>query len=144
MRADSVCKPTGQPVIGHYTLFWPVLVMVGILNGAVREFTYGRILSELHAHQLSTLTAILLCGVAVWIFARFFPVASIGSALVIGIIWLLLTIAFEFCFGRFIAGQSWTKLLADYNLPAGRVWPVFLAWIFLLPSLVYWLEIPPP
>jgi hypothetical protein len=126
-------------VIGYYTLFWLVLVMVAILNGAVREFTYGRILSELHAHQLSTLTAILLCGVAVWIFARSFPVASIDSAFAIGLIWLLLTVAFEFCFGRFVARLSWTKLLADYNLLAGRVWPVFLVWIFILPSLVYWL-----
>ena len=127
-------------MIRSYAIFWVVLVIVAVINGAVRELTYGRNLRELRAHQLSTFTGMFLSGIATWLFARFYPIGSIQAALVIGLIWVVLTIAFEFVFGRYVAGHSWTRLLADYNLPAGRVWLVFLVWLLTLPSIVYWLE----
>ena len=127
-------------MIEIYTLFWVVLAVVAIFNGAVREFTYGRKLTELRAHQLSTSTGMMLSGAAVWLFARFFPIVSMDAAFAIGLIWLCMTIAFEFTFGRLVGGHSWTKLLADYNLLAGRIWPIFLVWILLLPSIVYRLD----
>ena len=37
-------------------------------------------------------------------------------------LWLGMTLAFEFLFGHYIAGKSWSLLLADYNLAAGRLW----------------------
>lgn len=127
-------------MISTYALFWAVLVILAVINGTVREFTYGRRLTELRAHQLSTLTGMLLSGIAVWLFARFFPIGSERVALVIGLIWLVLTVAFEFTFGRYVAGHSWAKLLADYNLLAGRVWGIFLVWLLMLPSIVCWLD----
>ena len=127
-------------MIESYTLFWVVLAVVAIFNGAMREFTYGRKLTELRAHQLSTLTGMVLSGAAVWLFARFFPIDSMGVAFAIGLIWLFMTIAFEFIFGRLAGGHSWKKLLADYNLLAGRIWPIFLVWILLLPWIVYRLD----
>ena len=127
-------------MIGSYALFWMVLAAVAIFNGILRELTYGRKLAEPRAHQLSTLTGMAMSGVAVWFFAGFFPIDSLDVALVIGLIWLVMTIAFEFTFGRLVAGHSWTKLLADYNLLAGRVWLVFLVWILMLPAIVYWLD----
>jgi len=38
---------------------------------------------------------------------------------------------------RLLAGHSWRRLLADYAVWRGRVWPLFLAWIFVLPYLLY-------
>jgi hypothetical protein len=48
-----------------------------------------------------------------------------------------MTIAFEFGFGHYVAGHSWSRLLADYNLANGRVWSLFLAWIAVLPYLTW-------
>ena len=53
----------------------------------------------------------------------------------IGLIWLGLTVAFEFLFGRFVAGHSWIRLLQDYNILAGRVWSLLLLWVALAPYL---------
>src|SRR3712207_1716407 len=47
----------------------------------------------------------------------------------IGAGWIGLTVAFEFGFGRLVAGQSWEELLADYDVSEGRTWPFVLAWI---------------
>ena len=83
------------------------------------------------------MTAILAVGLVVWIVNRFWPIESTSQALTIGVCWLLMTIAFEFAFGHFVAGHTWTRLLADYNLLAGRVWSLFLVWIATAPVVVF-------
>ena len=39
---------------------WFVLLVVAVINGALRDMTYGRYLSELLANQLSCVSGILL------------------------------------------------------------------------------------
>jgi hypothetical protein len=124
-------------LITRYLLFWLILAVVAVLNGVLRQATYGRRLPELAAHQVSTVTGILLTGAVVWILGRFWPIGSAKEAWIIGFCWLLMTIAFEFGFGHYVAGHSWSRLFADYNLADGRVWSLFLLWIAVLPYLVW-------
>ena len=48
-----------------------------------------------------------------------------------------MTLAFEFLFGHYVAGHSWSRLIADYNILEGRVWSLFLVWIAVLPYVVW-------
>ncbi len=50
---------------------------------------------------------------------------------------LVMTIAFEFLFGRLVSGCSWNDLLHDYNLCAGRVWVLVLIWTAIAPYVFY-------
>ncbi|MBW2058217.1 MAG: hypothetical protein JRJ26_12050 [Deltaproteobacteria bacterium] len=124
-------------MIRIYAVFWLVLLAVAVANGIVREKTYGHSMSDLCAHQVSTVLAMILTGVAAGVFAQYFPIRSGTVALVIGGIWAVLTAGFEFTFGRYVAGHSWEKLLLDYNILAGRMWSVFLLWILILPYIVF-------
>lgn len=126
----------------HYIAFWIVLAMLAVGNGILRGSTYGRYVSDLAAHQISTLTAILITGVAIALFHRYQPTTSMREAWLIGAIWLAMTVAFEFGFGHFVAGHSWQRLLADYNLLAGRVWLLFLVWILVVLPLLHGLSRP--
>ena len=121
----------------RYVLAWIPMVFIGILNGIARESTYGKYFSELRAHQISTVTGVLLFGLYIWALTRFWRFESSEQALTVGCIWLALTVAFEFIFGRYIAGHSWSQLLRDYNILAGRVWLVVLLWIAIAPLLFY-------
>jgi len=123
-----------------HTSFWFVLLLAAIANGVVREAFYARCMPELRAHQLSTFTGMALTGVIAWLFAGHFPLRSASEALQVGGIWLVLTLAFEFIFGLYVAGKSLQTLLRDYNLFAGRVWSVFLMWILLLPYILFCLD----
>ena len=124
-------------MIARYLLFWPALAVIAIINGTLRQFAYGPHMAELAAHQLSTVTGMLLTGLAVWALHRAWPIGSPRAAWIIGAGWLLMTVTFEFGFGHYVAGHSWSRLLADYDLADGRVWPLFLAWIALLPYLAW-------
>ncbi|RLQ20843.1 hypothetical protein DWB85_15725 [Seongchinamella sediminis] len=120
-----------------YLLFWLLLMVLAVANGVMRQVVYGPGLPELYAHQLSTFLAAVIFAAAVWLLAKKRPPASPEQALQIGVVWLALTLSFEFVFGHYVAGHSWARLLADYDLLSGRLWPLLLVWITFLPLLAY-------
>lgn len=121
----------------RYLLAWFVMLVVSVVNGTLRDFTYGRHLPELLAHQLSTLSGIVLLGVVIYLFVRRWPPASSRQALSIGLFWMALTVAFEFLFFHYAGGHSWAGLLANYDLSRGRLWPLLLVWVAFAPCLFY-------
>jgi hypothetical protein len=86
-----------------YVLAWIPMVAIAIANGALRESTYGKRVSELRAHQLSTASGALLLGVYMRVVMAIGRPESFEQALGIGGIWLFLTLAFEFLFGHYVA-----------------------------------------
>jgi len=50
--------------------------------------------------------------------------------------WLVLTLLFEFGFGRY-RGNSWEKLFTDYNLLKGRLWILIPLWLAIAPYLFF-------
>jgi hypothetical protein len=120
-----------------YLLAWFPMVLIAIANGVLREKWYGRGLGELQAHQLSTMLCVLFFAVYIWGVVRIWQPRSARQALVIGLMWLGLTIAFEFLFGHYVAGLPWSRLLHDYDLLAGRVWVIALVWVWIAPLVFY-------
>lgn len=124
-------------VILVYATSWFGMVAIAIFNGVIRDKFYGQFMSELSAHQLSTLIAIILFGAYIWNFTGIYQIESQKQAFVIGGLWLVMTIIFEFFFGHFAMGHPWDKLFYDYNLIKGRVWVIVLAWTTLAPYIFY-------
>jgi len=120
-----------------FILAWVPMLFIAIANGVLRQAWYAKYLSELQAHQLSTLIASLLFGIYIWMILRYWKPASARQAVAIGMVWLGLTVAFEFLFGHFVAGHSWPRLLQDYNLLAGRLWSLLLLWVAVTPYCFY-------
>jgi hypothetical protein len=124
-------------VILRYVIAWIPMVFIAIANGAFRQLGYGKFLGELFAHQLSCLTGILLFLSYTWCLSLYWPLESSRQAFTIGLIWLALTIAFEFLFMHFGARVPWDKLLHDYNIFEGRLWVLVLISVLLLPYGVF-------
>jgi len=120
-----------------YFLLWFPMIFIGIFNGIFRESAYKSLVGDLAAHQLSTLTGIIFIGIYIWLVTRQWPLTSSTQAITIGLMWLAMTILFEFGFGYYVMKNPWSKLLADYNIFAGRVWGLFLLWITTAPYLFY-------
>jgi hypothetical protein len=120
-----------------YVFGWILLALVAVANGVVREKTYGRRLGERSAHQFSTLLAAAAVTAVTWLLERAWPLTDVAAALRVGSGWLAMTVVFEFGFGHWIAGHSWQRLRADYDLRRGRVWSLFLLWLALVPSLLH-------
>jgi hypothetical protein len=123
-------------------MFWKFLITwipgipIAIINGLIRNSLYQKFLSELHAHQLSAVSFALFFSIYVWYILKWIRLSSIQDAVLLGLVWLSLTIAFEFLFGHYVMGHSWSKLFHDYNLLAGRVWIFVLIWITIIPIVL--------
>lgn len=120
-----------------YLIAWLGLMIIGILNGILRVKTYGRLMPELTAHQISCITAILFIGAAVVLLDHYLPFGSLQQAVLTGAIWFMLTIIFEFGFGHYIMKHPWKKLMHDYRIDKGRLWLIVLIWILAVPVIVY-------
>ena len=124
-------------IILIYLVCWFGLVALAILNGTLRVKVYGQFLTELSAHQVSTLLGILIFAIYIWIITGVWKLPSATVALSVGALWLIMTILFEFGFGHYVMGHSWDKLLHDYNILAGRIWILVLIWTFIAPYIFY-------
>lgn len=119
-----------------YFLFWFPMLLLAVINGAARDLWYKKYVGDLAGHQISTVSLILLFGVYIYLIISRFPPGSATQSLFIGFLWLILTLAFEFGFGR-LRGNSWSRLLGEYNILQGRIWIVIPIWITVAPYLFY-------
>ena len=113
---------------------WPPLAVLGVANGVARELLYRKALGEQASHQVSGLTlAAAMAAYTVPLERRW--KSTEREARSTGMLWLALTLAFEFGFGKAVDHKTWRELLKDYNLLRGRTWPLVLAFVAVLPSL---------
>jgi hypothetical protein len=126
--------------MGKYIVAWFPMIIIAIANGLFREKFFAGRLNELQAHQASTASMILLFGIYIWVLLKLWEPETANQALMIGVLWLLFTVIFEFLFGHYIVGHSWNKLLHDYNVLKGRVWILVLIWVTIAPYVIYKLQ----
>ena len=124
----------------RYIAAWLPMVILAILNGTIRDFTYGQFTSDHLAHQLSTFSLIIVFSVYVWLLNRKWPLESARQAALVGLIWLILTVAFEFAMGLFISGQSWEQMFQAYNILSGNLWLLVPLAVAVLPTVMYRLK----
>jgi len=123
-----------------YFLAWFGMMVLAVANGGVRDGLYKRRVGELAAHQISTVILLALLTLYLWFVATRWPIRSARQAWTIGLMWLVMTLAFELLIGRFVAGNPWDRALHDYNILAGRIWILIPLWVFLGPYVFFTLR----
>jgi len=116
---------------------WFIIVVLAIVNGILRESLYNSLFDPLIARAVSSIVLIILILVIVYVsMTKSGMVFLSHETLWLGTFWLILTIIFEFMFGHFIMGNSWSALLQDYNILKGYLWPLVLLTVFISPYVV--------
>lgn len=119
-----------------YFLLWLPMIFIAVLNGAARDLWYKKHTGELTGHQISTVALTILFGFYITFILKSYPPTSTLESLQIGLLWLALTLLFEFGLGR-LRGNKWSSLLYDYNIFEGRIWVLIPIWVTLAPYLFY-------
>ena len=114
---------------------WLGLAALGVANGILREVAYADAVGDHAAHQLSTFTLVAMIAAYTWWLQRRWPLTTTADAVRIGVLWVAMTVAFEFGFGHYVDGAPWSTLLADYDLSRGNLWVLVLVTIALAPSV---------
>lgn len=121
---------------------WLGLALWMIVQGVAREALLAPSVGALAAHQLGSIAAVLVVIGVSAATLRWIGATTARAQLQLGLAWLASTLLFELVFGHWIAGHSWSRLLADYDLGAGRLWPLVLLATLGAPRLAGWLLAP--
>tara|TARA_R110002073_G_scaffold43606_13_gene121636 strand:+ start:6760 stop:7185 length:426 start_codon:yes stop_codon:yes gene_type:complete len=114
---------------------WFVLIALEIVHGILRAIVLVPFVGEFRSNQIGVFT-----GSAIILAITYFTIRWIGAQrpyqlLLVGLIWLVLTVAFEVSFGRFLVGLSWERIAADYNMLEGGLMPLGLLFLFVSPMV---------
>lgn len=123
----------------NYLLLWFPMIGIAVINGTARDLVYKKHLGDVTAHQLSTVSLLILLGVYIRFVINKYTPASDIQAIQIGFLWMCLTLAFEFGLGR-VRGRSWPMLLADYHILKGRIWILVPLWTMIAPWIFFRLQ----
>jgi hypothetical protein len=116
-------------------VLWIVILVLAILNGTLREKALMPVIGTFGGLFASGIV-LSVCIVLVAVLAApwYGPLPS-SQYWLMGLFWLLLTLLFEFGFGRFVQHKDWAQLLQTYTFKGGNIWPVVLAVTVLSPWL---------
>ena len=117
-------------------LAWLVILVLAILNGALREGVLIPRLGEQRGRLLSPILLAVLVFVAAWILVPWIRPLTPRRTWLAGFLWLGLTLAFEFLAGHYLFGDSWERLLAEYNVAQGRLWVLVPITVLFAPVVV--------
>ncbi len=120
----------------YATLAWLGFAVLAVACGALRVLFLEPLTGEPVAHVVGTL---FVCALVLYCIARFVRWTNLrarGRLMALGLFWTILTVCFEFGFGHYLRDLSWERLLADYNLLAGRIWVLLLLTLYAGPRLV--------
>lgn len=81
-------------------------------------------------------STLLLTGIVLGVSYWYFPGTDYtrGELLVVGVVWVVLTVIFEFGVG-YVEDGSIEPVLAQYDVFAGQIWVLVLVTLFVAPLL---------
>lgn len=116
-------------------LIWLLIIPLAILNGIVRESLLIPFLGETYALILSGVLLSIMIFVIALIFIPRLKYSSSGKYLKVGLLWVILTLGFEFGLG-FLRKMSFSEMMKVYDITTGNLWLIIVLFIGLVPWLV--------
>jgi hypothetical protein len=127
--------PTRLRILTRALAIWLVLICAEILHGIARGLFLVPQVGEFRSNQIGVFTGSIIILVIALVFVRWIGATRPAQLLIVGLVWLALTLAFEVAFGRFVVGLTWEKLAADYNVLEGGLMPMGLLVLLLSPLI---------
>ena len=106
---------------------WLVLIFAETLHGITRRILLEPYVGDFRARQVGVFTGSVIFFAIALASVRWIRATRASQLLGVGVLWLLLTVAFEVSFGRFVLGYSWKRVSSDYDLFGGGLLPLGLA-----------------
>ena len=112
---------------------WFAILALAVVNGALREKILVPTLGKTIGLLVSGVLLLSCIWSVAWVGSPWFGPLTTRQALSIGAAWLVLTLTFEFAFGRLAQHKTWPELLAAYTFRGGNLWPLVLLATVLAP-----------
>jgi hypothetical protein len=114
------------------------MAVVAVLNGGVREVVLIPRVGDYPGHVLSTIALVVAILVVAALYFRTTKIEYTRvELLLVGVLWTLLTVGFEFVVG-YAEGTPVAVTVAQYDVLAGQVWIAVPLTLLLAPLVFGW------
>jgi hypothetical protein len=103
-------------------IVWLGILGLAFANATLREAAIVPRVGDLQGRAISSVMLAAAILLASWFTIGWIRPMSKADAWTVGVVWLGLTLAFEFLAGHYVFGDSWSQLWAEYDVLRGRLW----------------------
>lgn len=114
---------------------WLVIIAVETAHGVIRTLWLQPLVGDFEARQIATLTGSALILLVAYLFGPWLHTWTTQTLIAVGLFWVVLTVLFECVLGRFLLGQSWERILSDYDVSRGGLMVFGLLFLTLSPLI---------
>lgn len=125
-----------MPIVLKAIALWFLIALVAILNGILRDLVITRWLGAGIALPMSGVILAAVVLLVSWLFMPWLNLQTAQGHLLLGVAWVLMTLAFEFLFGHYVGGKSWQEILQVFNVMRGDLFLLVLIVSLIAPWLV--------
>jgi len=117
---------------------WCVIALVEVLQGVVRVRLLNRRVGDHRARQIGVVTGSILILAIAWLTLPWLGATTQLELLGVGLLWMLLMLALDVAFGRWVFRFSWQRIARDFDprqggwLSFGMVLLLYAPWLAAL------------
>ncbi len=116
-------------------IIWLLIILAESVHGTIRQLFFAPIFGDFPARRIAVVTAMILIFIITYFSIRWINVPSTTSLLVIGSMWIILTVLFEFGLGIYVFEHTWQRMFEDYDILRGGLMGFGLLFMFFAPLL---------
>lgn len=120
-------------ILARGVVVWLLIIVVETIHGIARTILLELLIGDFRARQVSVFTGAAMIAVITFLFVRWLKGSSCRDFLLVGVMWVFLTVGFEVFLGRFAMNVSWERIASDYNLFQGGLMLLGLLAMLLAP-----------
>jgi len=120
-------------VLARGFVVWLLIIVAETIHGIARTLLLEPLIGDFRARQVSIFTGAAMIVVITFVFVRWIKGSGALDFILIGTMWVILTVGFEILLGRLMLDISWERIASDYNLFQGGLMLLGLVVMLLVP-----------
>lgn len=118
-------------------LVWLIIIAAETIHGIIRTVFIAPAIGDMPSRQIGILVGSVLIFIIALLTINWLETGSIGTRLMIGAGWVVLTISFEILLGFFVLGVGRERVISDYDIQNGGYMLFGLLWMLASPALAH-------
>jgi len=114
-------------------IVWLVIICAETVHGILRTMLLEPVMGGFEARRFSVFTGSLMILGITFATVRWIKGDQAVDFILIGAMWVVLTVGFEVLLGRALLDLSWDRILSDYDLSRGGLVAIGLLVMFFAP-----------
>lgn len=121
-------------------LVWLALIGVEVVHGTLRAIFLLPVVGDHRSRQIGVFTGSVLILVVASLLFPWLHTTAEKSLILVGVLWVVVTVAFAFSFGHYVFGRSWEDVASDYDPGQGGFLLIGMAVLMFAPMIAVWMR----